>query len=81
MAKAATETSTGIALAQSEDDDDNMGEVVAVGEGTVVNGKLKPTEISAGESVLYARNTGGVVNFDDNRRYVIVSESDCLAKW
>lgn len=81
MAKAATETSTGIALAQSEDEDDNMGEVVAVGEGTVVNGKLKPTEISAGESVLYARNAGAVANFDDNRRYVIVSESDCLAKW
>jgi chaperonin GroES len=80
-AEQATETTTGIALAVDEDTESNQGEVIAVGPGTyATNGKLQPVTVAAGESVVYARYTGAEAKFD-GKRYIVVSEADCIAKW
>lgn len=81
MAEAQTETTTGIALALDDDDDANCGEVVSVGPGKAQpNGELKPVGISQGDSVMYARYTGSEATMD-GKRFKIVSEGDCIAKW
>jgi len=81
MSAAATETTTGIALALDDDDEANSGEVVAVGAGAAqANGELKPIGIKAGESVMYARYAGSEAKMD-GKRFAIVQEKDCIAKW
>jgi chaperonin GroES len=79
-AEKATETTTGIALALDEDEDGNMGEAVAVGAGKYYRGELKPVGISVGETVMYAPRTGLEATID-GRRFTIVGETDCVAKW
>jgi len=81
LAEAATETSSGIALAATEDDDSNQGEVVAVGSGKMAaTGEIIPVEIAAGDKVLYPRNTGFETTFE-GKKFKIVFAADCMAKW
>ena len=76
-----TETTTGIALAGLDEEESNSGEVVAVGDGRYAeNGKLVAPEVSAGESVMYSPNRGSEANIE-GKKFVIISEEDCLAKW
>jgi len=78
---AATETSSGIALASESTDEPTQGEVIAVGEGLVTSqGDLVPPGITVGESVIYGKYTGTMV-FIGGVEYKVVSASDCLAKW
>jgi co-chaperonin GroES (HSP10) len=80
MQAKATETTTGIALALDEDEDGNMGEAVAVGAGKYCKGENKPVGISVGETVMYAQRTGSEATIE-GRRFVIVEEDNCVAKW
>jgi len=78
---AATETSSGIALASESADEPTQGEVIAVGEGLITSqGDLVPPGISPGESVIYGKYTGTMVSIE-GVEYKVVSASDCLAKW
>ena len=59
----------------------DSGEVVAVGDGRYAeNGKLVAPEVSAGESVMYSPNRGSEANIE-GKKFVIISEVDCLAMW
>ena len=81
MAEAAKETTTGIALALDDDEDSTQGEVVAVGEGKYAsNGKLSPVDIAPGESVMFKKYVGAEAKME-GKRYKIVFESECIAKW
>jgi len=81
MTEAATETTTGIALAGMDDDDANLGQVVAVGPGkTSAGGEQKAVAVTPGESVMYQKRAGAETNVE-GKRFKIVAESDCLAKW
>jgi len=81
VTEAATETTTGIALAGMEEDDSNQGEVVAVGPGKLTaNGEVTPMPVAAGESVMYARYTGAEATVE-GKKFKIVPSSSCLAKW
>ena len=52
LEEAATETTSGIALASEGNEDSNQGEVVAVGDGLLTSqGEVVPTGVSVGESV------------------------------
>lgn len=78
--EAATETTSGIALAMDEKDD-NQGEVLAAGPGKLsAMGELMPMEVAAGESVLYDRYAAAEVNIED-RRFIVVPAENCYAKW
>lgn len=81
VADQAKETTTGIALALDDDGEDNSGEVVAVGSGAYAdNGKQTPVGITPGESVMFNRYGGAEAKID-GKRFKIVSEKDCIAKW
>jgi chaperonin GroES len=76
-----TETSTGIALAGLEEEDGNSGEVVAVGPGRyALNGELVTPAIAKGDSVMYMRYRGCEATIE-GKKYMIVAEGDCFAKW
>lgn len=80
-AEAATETTTGIALAGLEEDDSNFGEVVKVGPGRMTsNAEVVVPNVAVGESVMYAAYSGSDAELD-GKRYKVVYETDCLAKW
>jgi len=81
LAEQETATSTGIALAGLEEEDSNSGVVVAVGPGRyAANGDLVPPTVKPGESVMYGRRRGCEVTID-GKKYVVVSQEDCLCKW
>ena len=81
IAEQATETTTGIALAGAEDEEANTGTVAAVGSGKFQpNGEKKAVGIKAGENVMYARYVGCETSLE-GKRFMIVQEKDCLAKW
>jgi len=75
-------TATGIAIAGAGDDDDaNSGLVVAVGAGRLNrNGELEPVAVKPGESVMYKPRSGIDVNIE-GKKFRVVSESNCFAKW
>ena len=75
------ETSTGIALAGLEEEEGNSGEVVATGPGRrLYNGDLVPCETKPGDSVMYTSRMGQEATLE-GKRFIIVSEQDCLCKW
>lgn len=55
-----------------------QGEVVAVGPGSMEEGKRVPMELEVGQKVLYAKYSGSEVTVDD-QKLLIVKESDVLA--
>jgi chaperonin GroES len=56
-----------------------QGEVVAVGPGKMTDdGKRVPTELKAGDRVLYGKYSGTEVTVGDEQ-YLILRESDVLA--
>ena len=57
-----------------------MGEVAAVGKGKYYNGALRPVGIAKGESVMYDKYAGAEAKFD-GKKFKIVSEKECIAKW
>lgn len=80
-AEAATETTTGIALAGLEEDENNQGEVIKVGPGrTSSMGEVCAPRIAAGENVMYKAYTGADAELD-GKRFKVVFETDCVAKW
>jgi len=81
LEEAASETTSGIALATEGDDEPTQGEVMAVGEGKFTSqGELVPVGISAGESVIYTKYAGASVNIE-GKPYKVVTAAECLAKW
>ncbi len=55
------------------------GEIIAVGEGRVLDNGTKVTPVvKAGDRVIFAKYAGTEVKFDDEE-YLIISEKDVLA--
>jgi chaperonin GroES len=55
-----------------------QGEVVAVGQGRVEDGKRVDMELKVGDKVLYGKYSGTEVTIED-QQYLILRESDVLA--
>ena len=72
LAKAATETSSGIAIAGAEEEESNQGEVVAVG--------VKAPTLAVGDRVLYDKLAGCDAVLE-GRTYKLVPAAECFAKW
>ena len=53
-------------------------EVIAVGPGAVVDGKVVPMEVKVGEKVIYSKYAGTEVKLD-NEEYIVVKQGDILA--
>ena len=71
-------TKSGIVLPGQSKEKPQQAEVVAVGPGTVVDGKEVKMEVKVGEQVIYSKYAGTDVKLDDEE-FIIVKQSDILA--
>jgi len=71
-------TKSGIVLPGSAKEKPQVAEVIAVGPGTVVDGKEIKMEVKVGDKVLMNRYSGTEVKFD-GQEYTILKQGDILA--
>ncbi len=72
-------TSGGIFIPDSAKEKPQKGEVVAIGEGKMLeDGKREPMDVKVGDKVLFAKYSGTDVKFED-KEYKIISIKDVLA--
>lgn len=71
-------TKSGIVLPGTAKEKPQIAEVVAVGPGTVFEGKEIKMEVKAGDRVLTSRYSGTEVKYD-GQEYTIVKQNDILA--
>ena len=72
-------TKSGIILTGAAKEKPQLAEVVAIGPGAVVDGKVVPMEVKVGDKVLMSKYAGTEVKLD-GVEYTVVKQSDVLAK-
>ena len=73
-------TSGGIIIPDTAKEKPQEGEVVAVGNGRLLDsGERQPVDVAVGDLVLFAKYGGTEVTYDNNE-YLILREDDILAK-
>lgn len=73
-------TKGGIVLPDTAKEKPQEGEVIAVGPGRLTeDGKRIAMEVKVGERIVYARYAGTEIRLDDEE-FIILRESDILAK-
>ena len=78
MVEAEETTKSGIILAGSAKEKPSVAEVVAVGNGGIVDGKEVTMELKVGDKVLISKYAGTEVKLD-GEEYNILRQSDFLA--
>lgn len=68
-------TPSGLVLPDSSKDRPNQGKVIAVGEGQLHEGKLYPTMVGVGDTVLFAKFAGTELKLD-GKRYLIMRDTE-----
>lgn len=79
--KLTAETLSGIIIPEREKQKTNMGVVIQVGDGAMLeNGTKIPVGINVGETVIYSSFSGSPikVNKDDEEEFLILNERDVL---
>ena len=72
-------TASGIVLPDSSKEKTQQAEVIAVGSGRLTDdGKRIPSEVKAGDTVVFAKYSGSDVQLD-GKDYIILKDSDILA--
>ena len=72
------ETKSGILLPTTSQTKSQIGTVVAVGEGGVVDGKEVSMKVKVGQEVLYAKYSGTEFSLD-GKNYIVMKQTDILA--
>ncbi len=73
-------TAGGIVLPGSAKEKPNQGEVIAVGNGRVLdNGEVRPVDVKVGDIVVFGKYAGSDTIDVDGEELVILSESDIKA--
>ncbi len=72
-------TKSGIVLPGQNKEKPEQAEVIAVGPGTVEDGKEIKMQVKVGDKVVYSKYSGNQVKLDTDEEYVIVRQSDILA--
>jgi len=76
--EAEEKTKSGIVLPNQAKEKPQEAEVVAVGPGTIVDGKEIKMEVQVGDKVIYSKYAGTEVKVE-GLEYIIVKQSDILA--
>ena len=71
-------TKSGIVLPDSAKEKPQEGDVLAVGSGKIVDGKMIPLEVKVGDTVIFSKYGGDEIKVD-GEELKIISESDVLA--
>ena len=77
MVEAEDTTKSGIILAASKEKPE-IAEVVAVGPGAVIDGKIIPMEVKVNDKVIIAKYAGTEVKYEGTE-YIIVKQEEILA--
>jgi chaperonin GroES len=73
-------TASGILLPETAKEKPQEGKVIAVGPGKLDDsGKRVKMEVKEGDRVLYAKYAGTEVKLEDDKKVLILKESDILA--
>jgi chaperonin GroES len=73
-------TVSGIFIPETAQEKPQKGKVLAAGPGRLDdNGKRIAMEVQVGDRVLYARYGGTEIKLEDNKKVLILRESDVLA--
>ena len=73
-------TASGILIPESAKEKPQQGNVLAAGPGRLDdNGKRIPMQVKVGDRVLYAKYGGTEIKLEDNKKVLILRESDVLA--
>ncbi|MBM7687889.1 co-chaperone GroES [Enterococcus ureilyticus] len=79
VAKEEEKTVGGIVLASAAQEKPQTGNVIAVGEGRVLeNGTKVPADVKVGDTVMFEKYSGTEVKYEGND-YLIVSGKDIIA--
>lgn len=71
---------SGIIIPDSAKEKPQMGRVVHVGEGGyLANGTFRPSQLSEGDTVLFGKFAGSLINLD-GKEYLILLEDDVFGK-
>lgn len=76
--KAEMKTASGIILTGDAKEEPNFANVIAIGEGVYVDGKLVPMSVKVGDKVVYKKYSTTEFKIDDEE-YLVISEKDILA--
>lgn len=71
-------TKSGIILSTNENQEDNIGVVIAIGPGKTVEGKLVPTTLKKGDRVIFDKYGTTEVKYNDEE-YLLLPESKVFA--
>lgn len=71
-------TKSGIVIPGQAKEKPQQAEVIAVGPGAEVDGKLVPMQVKVGDKVVYQKYVGNEIKLDDVD-YTIVKQADILA--
>jgi len=75
-----TKSAGGIVLTGSAAEKSTRGEVIAVGNGRILdNGEVRPLEVKVGDTVIFSEGYGLKTEKIDGEEVLILSESDILA--
>lgn len=78
--EAEEKTSGGIVLPDTAKEKPQKGEIIAVGNGKLLeNGQRVPVSLKVGDRVMFGQYAGNEIKIDDVK-YVIMRESEVLAK-
>ncbi|TDR76742.1 co-chaperone GroES [Paludibacterium purpuratum] len=77
--EAEEKTASGIVLPGSAAEKPDMGEVIAVGNGKILeNGERRPLELKVGNKVIFGKYSGQTVKFDGDE-VLVMREEDVMA--
>lgn len=79
MVESEEKTKGGLILTANAQDKPEIAEVLAVGPGTLADGKKVEMELKVGDRVIMGKYTGTNVKID-GEEIIILSQSDILAK-
>lgn len=71
-------TKSGIILTGNAQEKPQIAEVIEVGPGEKVDGKLEPVTVKKGDNVIVSKYSGTEIKYEDEE-YIIVRQSDILA--
>ena len=71
-------TKSGIILANSAKEKPQIAEIIEVGPGEKIDGKLEPMNVKKGDNVIVSKYSGTEVKYE-GKEYIIVKQEDILA--
>jgi chaperonin GroES len=74
-----TKTASGIVLPDAAAEKPDMGTVIAVGNGKILeDGKVRPLDVKVGDTILFGKYSGQTVKVD-GKEVLVMREDDVMA--